>query len=273
MNVGYREPSLARRPLDIEIDGNVSYLQKKKPSYNIYRWEAITSGIKNALLTKHLNSILSWKLTSDRVFGASDSRDNRNIVLSSIFPEFFIDFRDNPITPKRGFYTRLKYEIGHKAIGSTFDFWEISGRTIIFFPLFWGVNYFPTIGAGYLVSMENETIPIEKRYFLGGRNTMRGYDSDSMGIKSEGKALGGNAFWNLRNNLKIPVYAGLHLLLFHDMGQLYYREYPETELRHASGFGFLYDSPIGSINAEFGFKLNKDEDEGLWEFHFSIGNF
>lgn len=270
---GYREPSLARRPFDIELDSSLSYFQKHRAAYDIFRWEAIFTAIKNAFLTKRLNTTLSWKLTSDKIFNASENEDNRRIVISSIYPELFIDYRNNPLVPTKGFLTQLKYEIGKPFIGSTFDYQEIYGKTTFYFPFFKKYNYFPSFAAGYLKSAHNYLIPVEKRYFLGGRGTLRGYGTDEFGAMNKDKPVGGYAFWNIRNNIKAPLYSAFYTVFFFDIGRLFYQYLPATKVKKTTGIGLSYESPIGAINLEIGYKLDKDPGESMMQAYFSIGNF
>ena len=46
-------------------------------------------------------------------------------------------------------------------------------------------------------------------------------------------------------------------------------------IRGAAGFGVRYDSPLGPLRLDFGFKFDRlvigDRPESAWEYHLSIG--
>ena len=43
--------------------------------------------------------------------------------------------------------------------------------------------------------------------------------------------------------------------------------------RDSVGLGFRYNTPVGPLNLEFGWKLDRKEGEEPWRFHLSIGAF
>ena len=68
---------------------------------------------------------------------------------------------------------------------------------------------------------------------------------------------------------------------FLDVANLLEQQYKLFEdLLYTAGIGFHYRSPIGSVNFDWGFKLNKverwknvDPEGGSYKFHFSVGMF
>jgi outer membrane protein assembly complex protein YaeT len=127
-----------------------------------------------------------------------------------------------------------------------------------------------------------EDLPASERFFAGGDSTIRGYALDSVGspdtISPRGFPTGGNAVLILNSELRLPVWRDLGAALFVDGGNVFRRatQFDAGELRGSVGFGVRYDSPIGPVRVDLGFKLDRrmigDRLESRTALHFSIGN-
>jgi outer membrane protein insertion porin family len=65
----------------------------------------------------------------------------------------------------------------------------------------------------------------------------------------------------------------VHLLLFYDTGNLYWRlgDFDPADLRQAAGLGLRLQTPIGPLRVEYGWKLDRQQGESSGELHFSLG--
>ncbi|MCK6536599.1 MAG: BamA/TamA family outer membrane protein [Polyangiaceae bacterium] len=142
----------------------------------------------------------------------------------------------------------------------------------------------------------------DRLFFLGGVDSVRGFNQDSMipediaqqlldpasGLQlSQVVIRGGDAFVNPRLELRVPLSGNVQTGLFLDSGNLW-RD-PEKvnplSLRYAVGSGLRITTPIGPLVFDYGFNVDRVLDElypqrtrqRYWEpmgaFHFSIGLF
>ena len=134
---------------------------------------------------------------------------------------------------------------------------------------------------------DTDTIPIFKRLFLGGTNTVRGYGFQKLGpLDPNGKPLGGQTSLLGNLELRYPIYKKLSGVAFLDAGHVNRDpiEIDPDDLRFTGGAGLRYNTAIGPVRIDFGYKLNPptlgdvattttpDEDtEDRWKIHFSIG--
>jgi outer membrane translocation and assembly module TamA len=126
-----------------------------------------------------------------------------------------------------------------------------------------------------------EDLPASERFFAGGDTTIRGYALDSVGapntITPTGFPTGGNAVLILNGELRVPVWRDVGAAVFVDGGNVFRRvtEFDFGELRGSVGFGVRYNSPIGPLRVDLGFKLDRREVGGALEprtaLHFSFG--
>jgi outer membrane translocation and assembly module TamA len=131
---------------------------------------------------------------------------------------------------------------------------------------------------------KQQDIPISKRLFLGGANTVRGYAYQQLGpLDTSGNPEGGRFAMFANIEFRRPIYGIVAGVLFLDMGVL-----DEEELRldrddilYSAGAGLRLDTPVGPIRFDFGYKLNPPETIGdkavsspmdRWRIHFNIGH-
>lgn len=187
------------------------------------------------------------------------------------------------------------------------DAWSVSAR--FFAPTSMGVTpslkvlyehswYFPLkheavlalrFRGGYLMGKPlHKAIPAE-RFFLGGHTTVRGYDKDAVppvsrvqrDVPSEARkqnvytAHGGIGMVNTNAEFRIPVYGPLGTVVFQDVGLLtkdsmsglFRNTWPTT------GCGLRYQSPLGAIRFDVGWKWRKAfVEENRYTWYLTIGH-
>jgi outer membrane protein assembly complex protein YaeT len=124
-------------------------------------------------------------------------------------------------------------------------------------------------------------IPIQKRFFSGGANSVRGYKLDFLGPRNNGgDPIGGDAVIEAslegRFPLPLPIYnRKIGGVVFMDAGNVYLkaRNIDLGQLKYAPGVGLRYLSPIGAIGVDVAFPLNRISysQDRPYQFHFTIG--
>jgi len=212
-------------------------------------------------------------------------QDYSSGLTSAVFGSLTYDRRDNRMSTKKGFYSSVKSEYSTEYLGASNKYLKLTTDNRIYFKLpldfvLKGRGMF-----GYINSLDNRTVPLFNRFFLGGVNTLRGFDLNSIGPEISvpqtvtGGDLpfvyGGNKMLLFNVELEIPVYAkgGFFVVGFMDGGNAY----GETEnidlssLRYDYGFGIRWHSPFGPLRFEWGFPINKQAGESGVVFNFTIG--
>ena len=125
-------------------------------------------------------------------------------------------------------------------------------------------------------------LPASERFFAGGDTTVRGYALDRLGtpetIDRNGFPTGGHAVAIFNTELRVPVWRGLGAVGFVDAGNVFDRagDFGFGRLKPTAGFGVRYQSPIGPLRVDLGFKLRRerlrtDELESRAVVHISLG--
>jgi outer membrane protein assembly complex protein YaeT len=121
-------------------------------------------------------------------------------------------------------------------------------------------------------------IPISRRFFAGGANSVRGYSLDTLGPRNTSNdPIGGEAVmeFSLEGRFPLPIYKNLGGVIFMDAGNVYPRIHnlDLAHLKYSPGFGLRYLSPIGAIGIDVAFptnRINYQEDSRV-QVHFTVG--
>ena len=179
------------------------------------------------------------------------------------------DYRDNPISPTRGWIFSTAVDIG--TIDGQKAFTRSVGRFSYYRPI--GKMQLSVGARAGIIQPETESIPIDLRFFNGGATTVRSFAERDLGPKDdEGHPLGGEFFTVFNVELTFPITGGLQGAVFADAGNLRgHEEWGVGELRYALGVGLRYALPVGPIRLDYGINPDRRQDEDFGAFHFSFG--
>ncbi len=199
-------------------------------------------------------------------------------VTSRFTTKLHYDSRDRMINATEGQDHSITITYAGDLLGGTNAFTKYMLEAGVYFPLVWNLVGFIHNQTGYVRENSNGTLPYDERFFLGGMDSLRGFDWRDVGPKTENENGyitndGGNKFVQFNFEILFPLFkdAGLMGVVFYDTGNAYgeNESFDLTELRESAGYGFRWYSPIGPIRIECGYILDPQEGEddgGNWEF-------
>ncbi|MDX1643759.1 MAG: BamA/TamA family outer membrane protein, partial [Thermoanaerobaculia bacterium] len=135
-------------------------------------------------------------------------------------------------------------------------------------------------------------VAVSERFFAGGRSTHRAYELDTLGILGETLFVnrredpeglcrevglfpsGGNGLALLNLDYRYPLGDTFWATLFFDWGNVFadWREITTSELKRGVGAGIGWDSPIGPLRLEIGWKLDRERFEDPYQIFLSFGS-
>ncbi len=232
----------------------------------------------------------------------------------SVVPTLTFDYRDNPFNPTRGYYANVKgeYATGRRTPPDseetdTFSFAKVEGVLSGYLPAS-GLVLAASARAGLVSLLSGPDVPIDERFFLGGRTTLRGFaeggtlipddacvfidaSPETCASSPESKRIartpanppvspGGRFYLLFKLEARVPLTVfseNLSTGLFVDFGNLWIDVPTVQELgfRVGVGGGIRYATPVGPLALDFGFNTDPNVENGEVSpvVHFSVGVF
>ncbi len=178
-----------------------------------------------------------------------------------------VDFRDNPLRPRRGTYFGFTLQHAGYFLPSHWDYFRLTPEVRGYLPLPLYMVLAGRIRFGLLFITGSEFSeqtdygrygPSRYRLRGGGPNSVRGFNPNTLGdvfYDDDGNLIsGGLRQWEASVELRIPITVALSTALFIDAGDVtrsetFRYDHPQTTL----GFGFRYDTIVGPIRLDFGY--------------------
>ncbi|HVC18602.1 MAG TPA: POTRA domain-containing protein [Vicinamibacterales bacterium] len=289
----YREPRLFGSAADAVVSGVME--QGVRASFN-FAHRGVSAQVARRL-TRTLSITGNYAVDRNRLFDEQVSPADQllidrlfpQVLLSSFSSSLVRDTRDDAINPTRGGLMVINGQIAGRAIGSEVGFAKayLQGSMYRTVPG-WGRTVFaadarlglatgfprnvpetdsqgnPVIGPnGQPIDVQVRDLPASERFFAGGDTTVRGFALDQLGtpatIDANGFPQGGDALIILNAELRIPVWRAIGVVGFVDAGNVWAHvgDLNPAQIRAAVGFGLRYESPIGPIRIDLGFKLSR----------------
>jgi outer membrane protein assembly complex protein YaeT len=187
---------------------------------------------------------------------------------------------DSELNPKKGELVSLAGECAPTFLGSGLQFsqaildarkYQALGNT--------GLVLAARVKSGVIEPMQGTSqIPIYRRFFSGGANSVRGYSLDTLGPRnSAGDPIGGEAVLegSLELRCPLPIYENLGGVVFMDAGNVFFKIHDMDlgQLKYSPGFGVRYLSPIGPVGVDIAFPTNRIDPhrDSPYQIHFTVG--
>lgn len=163
------------------------------------------------------------------------------------------DSRDSVVGPTSGGRAQIEASIVARLGGSDLVFggldlssaWHVSpiDRVVGSFFGGWSTRYLLTSGA---------SLPIQRRLFLGGENSVRAFGEDELGpVSADGAPRGGLTRAQGTIELRLHVIGNFHLALFYDVGMVSLTSWSlDGAWGHGPGIGVRYYLPVGPIRVD-----------------------
>ena len=205
--------------------------------------------------------------------------DSGTVLLSTLNSSITLDKRDAPLMPTSGYTLGFDGSLASNALGSDASYLSGTMRASTILPLFspasnWSLAASTRWAASQPLG-DTDEIPITQRYYLGGRNSIRGFRENSLGPLSEGgNVIGGDLLAASSAQLQYRIAERVSLHTFLDIGNVFLKSQHDslTNQRKGYGLGLRFISPIGPIGFDLGFPTSPQEGEPKMRFHFSVGS-
>jgi outer membrane protein assembly factor BamA len=197
----------------------------------------------------------------------------KNIPYFFVEPNIMLDYLDQKLNPSYGSYTLFscKAMAPLRDIRSTNPYlFRFLLEESVYLP-FHAMVFAMRFRAGYIVGPKLDNILLNERFYLGGAHSLRSYYTDGtppLGCFSDDNGCkhyvpqGGKGMLNASFEARFPIYAGLKGVLFQDFGALSHTNFSDIKphgVLAGTGVGLLYNTPIGPLRFDIGWKWSCPE--------------
>ncbi|MFA6237348.1 MAG: BamA/TamA family outer membrane protein [Bacteriovorax sp.] len=293
----------------LEFEFSTSFQRKRFVSFDadIFR---ISPQISKTF-KQYISTAIRYQFERINQFYATSAVNNDNYSIGGVTPSITFDRRDDPINPKKGTYFSLSsewanpyflsmknqdLEVNYVKVVSRNKFYVPVGNFVMAVSLAMGyqknfaedVLINPATGQPLLnangVPRTHGYIPSIKVFRLDGYDEIRGYDEGEINRIRSGQAVGDVVVQNeayftaFKFEPRYNVTDTVQLGVFFDAGRVFVNDYKPFDLRTSVGAGVKFLTPVGSLDFDYGFKLQRKtypdtSTDSVGRFHLSIGYF
>lgn len=186
------------------------------------------------------------------------------------------DTTDSPLDPVHG--TRASFEVTPYTSISGTDFQFVTSRLAgSAYQALTGDDRLVLAGYARIGSVFGETLnhlPADKRLYVGGGGSVRGYGYQLVGpLDSSNRPFGGRSSLEFGAELRTKITDTIGLVPFFDAGNVYSTSLPRLTARLFSGvgLGLRYYTPVGPIRLDVATPLPRRPSDSLVQVYISLG--
>lgn len=298
--VGWTEPWFLNKPMSLGFD---VFDTKRKIDYGTTPaayYSQITRGGDIKLgprLSDYLNLLFTYSYEEIEILEIDNALlyptdSNGNVTASLVSPskaltsslssQITYDTRDNIFDASRGQKQSFSVQVAGGPFGGDVNFVKPIAKSSWFFPTWWKFVLSLNSTFGMVENFAPSTdVPIYEKFYVGGADTVRGYQ-----YRSEiGPSDGGKVMFVTNVEYKFPIvqekkHTILQGALFYDVGGAWKSMndfslsigQDTNYMKSGFGFGIRFTTPVFPLRLDWGYGLNHKTGEDLSQFYFTIGN-
>ena len=253
-----------------DFSSKVAYAIDNFTGYSI-QGPRVSLGLTRSLLVRRLKLGLSYRFRLQAPFDVDEALSdedraavglNETYRLGTLVQKFSYDRRDNPIQPTRGWVLSFDAEEAFGPLGSDFAYIRGGPDARVYLPLVTGTIL--AARARYATSvLFGDVLPITQRYFAGGSGSQRGFDQRTLSPvfgSGSGIAVGGESIVETNMEIRHRLSdTNIGVVAFLDGADVVFdaEDVLDNGLHWAAGLGLRYQTFIGTLRGDAGYRLNR----------------
>ena len=285
-NIDFVEPWLFDIPLRFELSSYMTFSEYDE--YDEWRVGARTS-LQHKIFDDFTTISAGYKFEVVRIHNIS--RKMKSYFKENDLDGYFTvgqlsvsisrDTRDSLTDPTEGYHISLFGSISPRALGTSSDYYRLEAKGSYYISFF-DKAIVAMVGAKIgTVSPFNRNnlndVPIFERYFLGGGDTLRGFDYRSVGPHSCGENVGGQTMLLMTAEISHPIWGPVRGAFFVDAGNAWRNSWSMNiaDINIGAGYGLRIKLP--NINVPIKLDLaypvldNTEDESRKLRLHFNVG--
>lgn len=236
-------------------------------------------------LGRYTNAYLTYEIEKSKIKGLNEfyaqaGYQNGDNLKSSIIPSVVFNNTDDYYLPRSGIIASASLD--YTGIGGDMEYLKGNAGLNWYFGLRdyvgWDLIFRYKSNVGYF--FDDSELPVNKKLFLGGMKSVRGYDGRSIPktqiCLDNGKCryieIGGKKSFNNSFELSMPLIDRINMrfVTFFDYGMIGDEDWNEVE-KYSVGAGIEWRTPVGPLQMYWVKPLNEEPYDDTNNFEFKIG--
>ena len=236
-------------------------------------------------LGRYTNAYLTYEIEKSKINGLNAyykkaGYQNGNNLKSSLIPSIVFNNTDDYYLPRSGIIASASLD--YSGLGGDIEYLKGNANFNWYFGMKdyidWDLIFRYKAGAGYF--FDDKNLPVNKKLFLGGMRSVRGYDGRSIPKKKicldsshcNYIETGGKQSFNNSFELSMPLIDRINMrfVTFFDYGMIGDDSWSESK-RYSTGAGIEWRTPVGPLQLFWVKPLNKEDYDSTNSFEFTIG--
>ena len=188
------------------------------------------------------------------------------------------DTRDSLTNPTDGYNINLFGSITPRVFGSSRDYYRLEAKGSYYYSFF-DKAIVAMIGAkiGTVATFNHDkSVPVFERYFLGGGDSLRGFEYRTVSPTYHGKPIGGQSMMLVTVEVSHPIWGPLRGAAFLDVGGTWANSYSMnfSSINMGAGYGLRLKLPWLNIPLRLDLAypvINNTDESSRVRIHFNVG--
>lgn len=236
-------------------------------------------------LGRYTSAYLTYEIEKSKINGLNAyykkaGYQNGSNIKSSLIPSIVFNNTDDYYLPRSGIIASVSLD--YSGLGGDIEYLKGNANFNWYFGMKdyidWDLIFRYKAGAGYF--FDDKNLPVNKKLFLGGMRSVRGYDGRSIPKKKicldnthcNYIETGGKQSFNNSFELSMPLIDRINMrfVTFFDYGMIGDDSWSESK-RYSAGAGIEWRTPVGPLQLFWVKPLNKEDYDSTNSFEFTIG--
>ncbi|WP_185961473.1 autotransporter assembly complex family protein [Telmatospirillum sp. J64-1] len=202
--------------------------------------------------------------------------ETQDFTLVSFPTEARRDTTDDFLNPTQGGRFSIRYQPFVDILGSTTSFHRLELADSVYLSLDQDSRYVLAgwASVGTILGAGHTDIPADRRFYVGGGGSVRGYGYQMAGpLNASGDPIGGRSMLAFGSELRMRFGENWGVVPFVEAGSSYVDTYPDLgeRLFWGAGLGLRYYTPFGPVRADVAVPLNRRSQDDAFQIYLSLG--
>lgn len=262
---------------------NSSIYDELRSGFEIYLrkrlFELVEGRVSYGLEQVRIYNIRSFAPPSLAEIAGSDGEINQ--LVSKVGLLLLRDTRNNLVFPTRGSRYSLQQTFAGGIFAGDVDYYKVEARgakyfKIFDFPIEQSLAILGRAGTIYPYSGNDQDVPFFDRFFLGGPDSLRGFDFRDVGPYESGEPVGGNSYAMVSLEYTFKIADPLRFAIFYDGGfvERSHLDFNPRNYNDNYGLGLRILVMGAPLRLDYGIPLRTSPENANNgnQFHFSFGS-